>query len=112
MRKEEFVPEVINAKGGERISDQSEGERALAGLISSFALREAAPECGLLILDEPGSGLDSQTARQFARSLKVLNKRFKLILVTTHNENISSALEGEQVLTVRKKNGISHLEAA
>lgn len=108
----EFVPEVINAKGGERISDQSEGERALAGLISSFALREAAPECGLLILDEPGSGLDSQTARQFARSLKVLNKRFKLILVTTHNENISSALEGEQVLTVRKKNGISHLEAA
>jgi DNA repair exonuclease SbcCD nuclease subunit len=106
---EEFVPEVINSRGGERISDQSEGERALAGLISSFALREAAPECGLLILDEPGSGLDAQTAKQFARSLKVLNKRFKLILVTTHNDHISSALEGEQVLTVRKKHGISHL---
>src|ERR1700722_47271 len=41
----EFVPQIINAKGGEGIKDQSEGERALAGLISSFALREAAPEC-------------------------------------------------------------------
>jgi DNA repair exonuclease SbcCD nuclease subunit len=108
----EFVPQVINAKGGERITDQSAGERALSGLISSFALRECAPECNILILDEPGEGLDAQTAKQFARSLKTLNKRFKLIIVTTHNENILSALEGEKLITVRKKNGISRLEAA
>lgn len=106
----EFIPQIINAKGGERIKDQSEGELALAGLISSFALREAAPETNLLVLDEPGNGLDPQTARQFARSLKVLVKRFKLILVTTHNENIASALEGERTITVRKHNGISKVE--
>jgi len=108
----EFVPQIINAKGGEHIKDQSEGERALAGLISSFALREAAPETNLLILDEPGNGLDPQTAKQFAKSLKVLNKRFPLIIVTTHNEHISSALEGERVITVRKHNGISKVEVA
>jgi DNA repair exonuclease SbcCD nuclease subunit/predicted ATPase len=108
----EFVPQVINSKGGERINDQSTGERALAGLVASFALRECAPECNLLILDEPGEGLDSQTAKQFARSLKTLNKKFSLIIVTTHNENILSALEGEQVITVHKKDGISRVEVA
>jgi DNA repair exonuclease SbcCD ATPase subunit/DNA repair exonuclease SbcCD nuclease subunit len=106
----DFVPQVINAKGGERIGDQSAGERALAGLISSFALRECAPDCNLLILDEPGEGLDAQTAKQFAKSLKALNKKFKLIIVTTHNENILAALEGEKVITIHKKNGISRLE--
>jgi DNA repair exonuclease SbcCD ATPase subunit len=106
----EFIPQIINAKGGERIGDQSAGERALAGLISSFALRECAPECNVLILDEPGEGLDPQTAKQFAKSLKTLNRKFKLIIVTTYNENILSALEGEKLITIRKKNGISHLE--
>ena len=108
----EFVPQIINAKGGEGIKDQSEGERALAGLISSFALREAAPATPLLILDEPGSGLDEQTAKQFARSLKELNSKFRTIIITTHNPVISAELAGEKTITVYKKNGISRIKEA
>jgi len=107
----EFVPQVINAKGGEGIDDQSTGERALAGLIASFALREVAPKCNVLILDEPGEGLDSQTARQFAKALLTLKKRFGSIWIATHNQIILSELSGERIVTVRKKNRISKLVA-
>ncbi len=103
----EFVPQIINAKGGENIGDQSEGERALAGIIASFALRETAPKCNLLILDEPGAGLDSKSARQFARALVTLKKRFGSIWIATHNQVILSELSGERIITVRKKNRIS-----
>jgi DNA repair exonuclease SbcCD nuclease subunit len=110
VEKGEFVPEIINVKGGANIDDQSEGERSLAGLIASFALREVAPRCNLLILDEPGNGLDSQTAKQFARALQHLVKRFKAIWVVTHNQHILSELSGERTLTVVKQNGISKLK--
>lgn len=105
--KGEFVPIIINPKGGETIEDQSTGERALAGLIASFALREVAPKCNVLILDEPGEGLDQQTAKQFARALQELKHRFGSIWITTHNVHILSELSGERILTVRKKNKIS-----
>jgi DNA repair exonuclease SbcCD ATPase subunit len=110
VEKGEFIPQIINPKGGESIEDQSTGERALAGLIASFALREVAPRCNLLVLDEPGEGLDSQTAKQFARALQHLVKRFKSIWVVTHNQNILSELSGERTLTVVKQNGISTLK--
>jgi DNA repair exonuclease SbcCD ATPase subunit/DNA repair exonuclease SbcCD nuclease subunit len=106
----EFSPKIINPRGGAEIDDQSSGERALAGLISSFALREVAPKCNLLILDEPGEGLDAQTARQFARSLQDLKKRFGAIWICSHNREILSELHGERTITVRKHNRVSRLE--
>jgi hypothetical protein len=106
----EFIPKVINAKGGKEIDDQSTGERALAGLIASFALREVAPSCNLLILDEPGEGLDEATARQFAKSLRRLVKRFKAIYVCSHNPAILSELGNERIITVRKRHKISRME--
>lgn len=105
----EFVPQVINAKGGEDIDDQSTGERALAGLIASFALREVAPKTNLLMLDEPAEGLDEQTARQFAKGLIKLKDRFKTIFITTHNKAIESALSAEHKVTITKKGGISRV---
>ena len=113
VEKGEFVPKIINDNGGEEIKDQSEGEKALAGLISSFALREAAPQCNVLFLDEPGAGLDQQTAKQFARALRKLTKRFGSIYVATHNVDIASELGNEKTITVRKHRRISKiLEAA
>ena len=106
----EFIPQIINTKGGESIDDQSTGERALAGLIASFALREVAPRCNLLILDEPGEGLDAQTAKQFARALQKLTKRFGSIWIATHNVHILSELSGERTVTVVKENKFSKLK--
>lgn len=105
----EFQTEVVNATGGESLKDQSEGEKALAGLIASFALREVAPKCNVLILDEPGNGLDPQTARKFAASLRILQKKFECIYVTTHNLAILSELAGEKQITVVKRNGMSKI---
>lgn len=109
VSKGEFIPKVINIKGGEEIYDQSTGERALAGLIASFALREVAPSCNLLILDEPAEGLDADTAKQFARSLQTLVKRFKAIWVCSHNTHILSELSNERIITVKKHNKISRV---
>ena len=105
----EFVPEVINIKGGEEIEDQSTGERALAGLIASFALREVAPKTNLLMLDEPAEGLDEQTSKQFAKGLLKLKDKFQTIFITTHNRAIESALSAERKITIVKKDGISRV---
>lgn len=108
----EFVPQIINTKGGEGIDDQSTGELSISGLIASFALREAAPQTNLLMLDEPSEGLDEQTAKQFARGLQKLKHRFKSIFLCTHNEHLLSEFSRENTITVVKKNGISKIQEA
>ena len=103
MQNGEFVPQIINATGGESMRDQSDGEKALAGLIASFALREVAPKCNILILDEPGHGLDPIAAREFAVGLKTLKKKFKTIFVTTHNVHMLQEWGDEQTILVTRK---------
>jgi DNA repair exonuclease SbcCD nuclease subunit len=101
--------QVINAHGGEYIEDQSEGEMKVASLITSFAVREIAPKTNLLILDEPGDGLDAPSARQFARGLKEVSKQFGTIWLTSHNPEILSELASERLVTIVKENGISRV---
>lgn len=105
----EFIPQIINAKGGEGIEDQSTGERVLAGLIASFALREIAPKSNVLFLDEPGEGLDEQYSRQFAKGLRKLSSDSCTIYLATHNVHILSELSGERTITIEKKNKISRI---
>jgi DNA repair exonuclease SbcCD ATPase subunit len=105
----DFVPKIMNATGGEDISDQSDGEKAVAGNIASFALRDVAPKCNLLVLDEPGAGLDPDSARQFARALRQLTGKFDSIFVITHNVHISQELGEENRLLVVKERGVSRL---
>lgn len=85
------------------------GESAMAGLISAFALREAAPKTNLLILDEPASNLDPESAKQFAKGLLRLKDRYETVIVTTHSPIIEGLLAGETTWTVSKKNGQSQL---
>ena len=101
--------QVINANGGAEVEDQSEGEMKVASLITSFAVREVAPKTNLLILDEPGDGLDALSARQFARGLKSIANKFGTILLTSHNPNILSELASERMITVEKKDGVSEV---
>jgi DNA repair exonuclease SbcCD ATPase subunit len=105
----EFEPRVLNTSGGPTVDDQSTGEKAMAGLITSFALREAAPACNVLVLDEPGTGLDAKGARQFAAALPKLQKRFGTIFLTTHNQAMLQELAGQRLLTVVKEKGISRI---
>lgn len=101
---------VVNAHGGASIGDQSAGEMKMASLVTSFAVRQAAPKTNLLILDEPGDGLDSASATQFARGLKEVVKDFGTIIVVTHNPAILGELASERTITVVKQAGISRLE--
>lgn len=107
---EEFVVTVINVSGSVKTRGQSMGEFALAGIIAAFASRSVAPKTNLLIMDEPGHGLDQVSARRFAEGLLRLKDRFETILVTSHSPAIVSALAGEQIWTVTKRKGISTLE--
>jgi DNA repair exonuclease SbcCD ATPase subunit len=101
--------QVVNAHGGELVEDQSEGEMKMASLITSFAVRSVAPKTNLLILDEPGAGLDATSARSFARGLRKVVNRFSCILLTTHNQSILSELADVELVTVRKKNRVSEV---
>lgn len=105
----EFCADVINPAGSQTVEGQSVGESAMAGVVCAFALREVAPKSNLLILDEPGHGLDSEGAKQFANGLLKLKSKFETILVTTHSQVIESVLSGEKIWTVTKKNGVSSL---
>jgi DNA repair exonuclease SbcCD ATPase subunit len=107
----EFCVSVINPAGSGALNGQSVGESAMAGVVAAFALRDVAPKTNLLILDEPGHGLDPEGARQFAQGLLKLKERYESLLVTTHNSNIEGVLSGETIWTVTKKHKISTLES-
>lgn len=110
LEKGQIVPRIINAHGGKSLQAQSTGEKAWAGIITSFALREISHPTNLLILDEPGHGLDSESAKTFGKNLLKLKSLFETVLVVTHDPSISSALEGENTVTVVKSNKISTLK--
>lgn len=105
----EFQVDVINPYGSETVDGQSVGEAAMAGIIAAFALREAAPKTNLLVLDEPGHGLDQEGARQFAHGLLKLKDRFESILLVTHSSAIESVLASEHLWSVEKQDGRSSL---
>jgi DNA repair exonuclease SbcCD ATPase subunit len=102
--------QVVNAHGGESVQDQSAGEMKMASLITSFAVRSIAPKTNILILDEPGDGLDATSARQFARGLREVVNKFGCILCVTHNPAILSELADARLVQVVKKDGISRVE--
>jgi DNA repair exonuclease SbcCD ATPase subunit/DNA repair exonuclease SbcCD nuclease subunit len=102
--------QVVNANGGSEVADQSQGEMRIASLITSFALRHVAPQTNLLILDEPGEGLDPLAARTFARGLKQVVPKFGSVFVVTHNPAILSELSDARHLVVRKKDRVSSVE--
>jgi DNA repair exonuclease SbcCD ATPase subunit/DNA repair exonuclease SbcCD nuclease subunit len=105
----EFQVDVINPYGSETVDGQSVGEAAMVGIICAFALREAAPKTNLLVLDEPGHGLDQEGARQFAHGLLKLKDRFESILLVTHSPAIESVLASEHLWSVEKHDGRSSL---
>lgn len=105
----DFVPSIINSAGSKTSEGQSIGESAMAGIVAAFAVREAAPKTNLVILDEPGTGLDAEGAKQFAQGIIKLKSRWPTIIVTTHSPIIESILAGETTWTVEKKNKTSRL---
>jgi len=107
----EFNVEIINAHGGKGIGDQSAGEKKMAAIIASFALRSIAPACNLLVLDEPGDGLDATNAKAFASGLKRLKDDLGTVFLTTHNPVILAELSGEDVIRIEKRGGISRVVA-
>lgn len=107
---EEFVVTVVNVSGSAKTRGQSMGESALAGIIAAFASRSVAPKTNLLIMDEPGHGLDQVSARRFAEGLLRLKDRFETILITSHSPAIVGALQGEKTWQVTKRRGVSTLE--
>jgi len=102
-------PEITNVSGGETLEDQSEGERRLASIVTSFALRSAADPCNVLILDEPGMGLDRGNAADFARALHENQDCFGSVLLVTHNEHIEAALQGVHTIVVTKEDKVSRI---
>lgn len=107
----DFCVHIVNRTGSSETKGQSVGESAMAGIIAAFALRDAAAPTNLLVLDEPGSGLDPAGCRMLAEGLRRVAAagRADSIIVTTHSPVIEAALAGETVWTAVKENGISRL---
>jgi DNA repair exonuclease SbcCD ATPase subunit len=99
--------EVLNLHGGETLKDQSAGETRIAGIITSFAVRDVINPSNLLVLDEPGESLDEINAKVFAEGLREASKELGCVLITTHNPFILGELRGERLIEVVKRNGVS-----
>jgi DNA repair exonuclease SbcCD ATPase subunit len=110
LLEEEIDVQVENPHGGRAVADQSQGELRMVGLITVLAFREVLAPHGLLILDEPGEGLDSVNAKAFAAGLNRIVSRFGAVFVTTHNGTILATLEPDHQLEVEKKDGVSHVK--
>jgi predicted ATPase len=111
VRGGEFDVSTVNSSGGEETADQSDGELAVAGLIASFTLRAIAPKTNVLVLDEPGAGLDPATTRRFAAALLQLRReRISNIFLTTHNPILLAELGRETTVTVVKEKGVSTIQ--
>lgn len=100
---------VINDNGGATAEDQSQGEMRLAALITAFSFRAVLARSNLLILDEPGEGLDATNAAAFAHGLQAVAERFGTVLITTHNPFILSELEPDRHYEVVKEDRVSRL---
>ncbi len=98
---------ICNLHGGKGFKDQSDGETVIAAAISAFSFREVLVGLNILVLDEPGNGLDSENAARFAKGLNQIKDRFGSLFVITHNPYILAGLEPDYHLEVVKKNGIS-----
>src|SRR5712675_1456199 len=103
----DLVPNILNTHGGKSIGDQSTGESAMAGIITSFALKDIAPKTNVLILDEPTDGLSPTNIKRFARGLQEIKKRFESIFVVSHSPILLSELSHEKVIKIVKENRIS-----
>lgn len=111
MKDGETDVEIVNAHGGPNLKDQSSGEGSLAGMITSFSLRDVAPRSNILILDEPGENLDAENARAFAAGIRQLVSKHSTIFLITHNQNIISELSDIREIRVIKQNGLSFVVA-
>ncbi len=99
--------EVVNEDGGSTYKGQSKGESSLAGIITALAFREALVPLGVLILDEPGEGLDAQSSAAFARGMNRVAERFGAAYVITHNPTILGCLEPNHHIEIVKTGKVS-----
>lgn len=99
--------EIINSSGGADWESQSSGEKRLLSLMIAFALRQITGQSSLLILDEPGDGLDAYNARLFAASVRKIQQDYGSVFLITHNDTIVGELSGESALVVSKSYGVS-----
>lgn len=104
-----FKVTVHNVSGGEHVIDQSAGETRLASLVTSFAARDTFAPCNLLILDEPGEGLDSTNAQLFAKKLAGLGSKIGTVIVISHNPYMIAELGTCNHVEIEKRKGTSHV---
>lgn len=100
---------INNASGGSLIKGQSAGEMRMAGIIAAFSSRDVLVPHNVLVLDEPGAGLDAVNAKAFAKGLKKVTERFDHVIVISHDPNLLSELEPDRRWEVTKKDGVSKL---
>jgi DNA repair exonuclease SbcCD nuclease subunit len=103
----DLVPRIVNLHGGEKTTDQSTGEASIAGLITSFALKEIAPRTNILILDEPENGLSPENIRRVAKGLLKLKDKFESIFVVTHSPILLGELPKEKIVKIEKHHSVS-----
>lgn len=98
---------IVNLHGGATLKKQSAGETRIAGLITSFAIRDVINPSNVLILDEPSESLDAANAKVFAEGLRQASKGLGSVILTTHNPYVLGELEGERLIQVTKHNKVS-----
>ncbi len=107
MKKDDIEISIGNATGGAGLLDQSGGETRMASLVVAFSLRELISGCNVLMLDEPGEGLDETGMRAFVSGLARMADHYDTIMLCTHSPYAKDELQGYPEIRIAKSGGVS-----
>jgi len=110
LEGDQLVPTVMNRSGSGFLLGQSCGELRMVSISVCFALWEIVSPVNLLVLDEPGEGLDELNAVQFAECLlRHIPSLVGSIWLVTHNPSILGPLEAENTIHLVKENKVTQI---
>ena len=110
LEGDQLVPTVMNRSGSGFLLGQSCGELRMVSIAVCFALWEIVSPVNLLVLDEPGEGLDELNASQFAECLlRHIPSLVGSIWLVTHNPSILGPLEAENTIHLVKENKVTEI---
>lgn len=91
----------------------SGSEKSIAGLAIRFALRKITtlPKSDFLILDEPGTDLDSENREGLLTMLEEAKNHYRIILIISHLDFLKECVD--EIIEISKdKDGYAHIEHA
>jgi exonuclease SbcC len=89
----------------------SGAEKSISAMAIRLALISVSslPKPDLMVLDEPGTALDSEMLEGFSRIVELVKVQFKTVIIISHLDSLKDAVD-QQIIIEKTKNGYSKIK--